>query len=287
VERMLLMSVRNSRDKAVLQDEGRTAFNERVYSPLSVAIEEYKKRKTDASLEQKVQLYLDTAGVPDILTRGSGIPVVLFRQIITPNYEVRRFISLLSDIEGLRPVFFEYVRDKFVPGNEQKYYWGRLGIDLGVGKKGGRKVQYEKLFDFQAYDGKPLHTIPTRYGETLSTLHSDLFHSLYPNLPRVDFFYDMSEWVSRSGQSAHEYYKLFFALFLRHGILFENFCLHGSEARFTREVVLPAFEEISNLFGIKPLVVALEPTEIEGESFWVCHPEATLDYLKHRGGSKI
>ena len=41
---------------------------------------------------------------------------------------------------------------------------------------------------------------------------------------------------------------------------------------FTKTVFLPAFIAVYKEFGVKPLIVALEPTEIETDIFWMSHP---------------
>ena len=61
-------------------------------------------------------------------------------------------------------------------------------------------------------------------------------------------------------------------MFLQDGVLFENFLMDGKEQKFTEEVILPAILEIEAECGYKPLIVALEPTGIEGDHFWLSHP---------------
>jgi hypothetical protein len=66
---------------------------------------------------------------------------------------------------------------------------------------------------------------------------------------------------------------------LVHGILFENFMLDDDEIEFTKKIVVPAFETIEKIFGVKPLIVALNPTEIEGSDFWNSYPYQIEDVL--------
>ena len=79
----------------------------------------------------------------------------------------------------------------------------------------------------------------------------------------------------------------FLGLFLQNAILFENFILDYKELEFTKEVFLPAFIEIYKRFGIKPLIVALEPTNLEWEIFWMCHPFESKKVVDGRLKSEI
>jgi hypothetical protein len=86
-----------------------------------------------------------------------------------------------------------------------------------------------------------------------------------------------------NGGKPKEYYKAFLTLCIRNGILFENFILtNEEERRFTKDVFLPIFSEVTERIGMKPLIVALEPTDIEGDKFWMCHPPETFDYVKKK-----
>jgi len=71
---------------------------------------------------------------------------------------------------------------------------------------------------------------------------------------------------------ADKYYTPFTALFIKDAILFENFMLDSKEISFTKDIFLSAFIEVYRKTGCKPLIVALEPTDIEGDEFWPCHP---------------
>jgi len=66
-------------------------------------------------------------------------------------------------------------------------------------------------------------------------------------------------------------YSYLLALFVSHGVLFEDFVTDGSEARFTKEIMLPAFEKVQASFGLKPLIVSLVPDL--ADEYWWCYPE--------------
>ena len=59
---------------------------------------------------------------------------------------------------------------------------------------------------------------------------------------------------------------------IQNGILFENFVLNdANEKGFSYEVFLPIFLKVFHYFKLKPIIVALSPTEIEHEEFWACY----------------
>jgi hypothetical protein len=58
--------------------------------------------------------------------------------------------------------------------------------------------------------------------------------------------------------------------------------LDVKELTFTKEVFLPAFLRIFNETGKKPMIIALEPTEIESEVFWMCHPAETMSLVEDK-----
>jgi hypothetical protein len=85
--------------------------------------------------------------------------------------------------------------------------------------------------------------------------------------------YDMSDWLHKNINSkAASWYKKFLSLFLKDAILFENFMTSKYDIELTKKVVLPAILEIEQETGLRPIIVALEPTDIEGNEFWMSYP---------------
>lgn len=247
--------------------EDREAFNAFIYTPLDQAIQELSTRAEDLALQKMVADTLSQR-LPDLFQdKKIGI---LFRQLATPNYEMRRFVSILDAIEGIVPVFWEYYSDKFTSNNEYKHSLGKLHYFLGKGKKGGVKIDTQNIIDFNKYNGEKISDVKTLWGQSLVSFHHELFEKEYGKVETTSFF-DASKWFAGSGGSAKEYYTNFITLFVKNGILFENFMLDEKELSFTTEVFLPAFIEVWQKTGKKPLIVALEPTDIEGDKFWICH----------------
>jgi hypothetical protein len=69
-------------------------------------------------------------------------------------------------------------------------------------------------------------------------------------------------------------------LFIRNGVLFENFLSTKEEINFTEKTVLPNIAIIEKTFGIKPLIVRISPKEAEEDIYWQCYPAHIKKYLK-------
>jgi hypothetical protein len=242
------------------------------------AMEELDKRRRDPVLMKKVEEYFKDIGIPEPF-KGEA-RVVLFRQVATPNIEVSRFL-IIADGAGMKPLFLEYFDDKFTSNNEWKLYLGKLAFYEGVGKKGGAKINYSTIINFNKYNGKKISEVETVWGEKLTDFHKKLFEQNYNHI-NEDFFFDASEWFKISGLAAGKYYNQLLSLFICYGVLLENFMLNDDEFKFTADVFLPAYNNVYKIFGIKPIIVALEPTNIESNEFWLCQNPKTELWFKEK-----
>ena len=256
---------KNRIDELVTNHE---AFNKFVYFNLTDAVKEHEKRAQDTSLDEKIKNLLG-GDVPEIFL-DTGKKIVVFRHIATPNYEIRRFISIADAVQDFDPVILEYTHDKFTNRNEWKYSLGKINFFKGVNKLNEQLFESRVVVDFNTSNGSPIKDIKTLWDQSLVDFHHDFFFDIYPNLKNN--VSDISEWIIKNGTQAKEYYKFFFLIFIKHGILLENFLLTGKELEFTKEVILPALFEIERDLGLRPLIVALEPTDIEDSKFWLAHP---------------
>lgn len=263
---------RGAPDISSLLRSGHKSFDKYVYfDSLDEAIKELHRRRQDPKLMEKVERYLSDIGIPEAFKYEP--PLVLFRQIASPSLETSRFL-IASDGVGMKPLFLEYYNDKFTSNNYWKRSIGKLGFYEGVGKKGGMKISYKMIFDFTANDGKPFSEIKTHWGESLIDFHHRLFENSYHHVNQNNFW-DGSEWLHRTGGKAEYYYNQVLSLFIANGILLENFILEGEERGFTQNVFLPIFNKLYEHFGVKPIIVALEPTSIESADFWLCQNSKT------------
>ncbi len=254
----------------------RNIFDQIVYTPLSEALRILDERKKDPELVAKIEKLLK-GDIPEIFKKKRC--GVLNRNIATPNKESMRFISIAQE-NNLHPVFFEYHDDKFTPENKFKYSLGKLTLHHGIGKHGGSKNEFFNIIDFNKSNGKKLKDIKTLKLEPLTEFHRRLF---YTHGYKDDdlHFYNASDWFKKNGEKPVNYYINLFLLFTCYGILFENFLTSkDSEGDFTKMIVLPALEKVINLVGIKPLVVPLEPLELEADNFWYHHDYKIKDIIK-------
>ncbi len=248
----------------------RNLFNQVVYTPLSDALRLLDERQKDPVLMAKVEELLK-GDIPEIL-KNKVKYAVQFRQIATPNYEGQHFIKIAKE-NNLSPIFFEYLDDKFTSNNDFKHSLGQIHVQNNLNKNGVYPVEKITIVDFAGHDGNRLKDVVTVWKEPLVDFHRRLFTVHGYNDKDLNF-YDASIWLKNNGERATDYYINFFLLFSCFGIIFENFLLDGSEGDFTKEVVLSAIEKVVNLIGIKPLIVPVEPIDLENDMHWISyHPK--------------
>src|SRR3989338_749461 len=245
----------------------RNIFNQIVYTPLSEALRLLDERKKNKELTAKVEKLLK-GDIPEFLKKKNC--AILFRQVATPNYETRRFISLAKE-NDLHPVIFEYHDDKFTSNNEFKHSLGQLHIQKKNRKNSNFSVEKITIIDFNLHNGKKFKDIKTLWLEPLVDFHKKLF-SVHDYGVNDFYLYNASDWFKKNGGKAIDYYVNLLLLFTCFGILFENFLTSkNSEGEFTKGIVLPAIEKVINLVGVNPLIIPIEPLDLETDIFWVHH----------------
>jgi hypothetical protein len=251
-------------------------FNQIIYTPLSDAIRLLDERQKDVELIKKIEELLDN-DIPKPLKKIDKYGIST-KQIATPNFDTKWFIKLTKEF-GLKPFFSEYYDDKFTSNNDFKHSLGQLLINGKVNKKGHDIEEKITIVDFNKYNSKPLKKVLTLWGEPLVDFHKKLFEAY--NIDTKKFiFYDASNWLEKHGGQAKKYYKSDLLLLICHGILFENFLLKGSEGNFTKNILLPAFQEVINLVGVKPLIVPISQMDIEYDSLWYSYDTKIKPYIK-------
>jgi hypothetical protein len=233
------------------------------YTSLEDAKEEIHRRWADSSLRNKVEKVIAT--VPAF---SSNEPkAYMWRPIATPNFEWFRFIELASLIK-LRPCLAEFTNDKFVSLNSDKYVLGKMPFFDRKNKKGETMFNSKSIIDFNKYDGQCISAVQTQWGESLVGFH----HRLLGFYPLRAELVEVSSWFNLNGAKAVAYYHHYLTLFICHGILFENFITNEEEERFSKSVVFPAFNQVVEHFGMKPLIVQLVPHEVASDIYWRCYP---------------
>ena len=231
------------------------------YTPLSVAKKEIQKRWKDRNLRNRVEDYLG-GSIPDPFCKQPR--AVLSRSIITPNMELLYFLDLVRDSK-LKPIGLEGANDKFCTKNPDKVSLGKLsffkkGIKNKINQPDGGRFTLN-VIDMMSSDGKFFSNIKTFWGENLVDFH----HRMLKDYElKIETFDDFEWFLSKKRKSnPKQYYENFLALFLSHGILFENFHGKGKEEDFTCSVIVDNFNKIKKTFGFKPLIVPLVPIEDE------------------------
>jgi hypothetical protein len=236
-----------------------------IYTPLSVAKKEIWRRWNDKELIKKEKKFFKN-NIPEIFKKE---PLAAFaRHVTTPNFEHNHFFKKAA-VLGLKPICLEYLSDRFVTNNAPKFHLGKMYFLGGRGKNGGGKVNCIKLINFDKSAGciiKKVNTIETNI--KLIDLHHNLTDYFFPTVNR----YDISSWYMENGKLPNEYYKYLLALFIRRGIIFDNFLLNDEEIDFTKNIVLSSIEKVINYFGVKPLIVKLLPENSESENHWYWYP---------------
>jgi hypothetical protein len=251
----------------VTYNTGDTSFVEdqsELYTNLEEAKEEIWQRWNNETLKKQIENYLKE--VP------SGFKVepraVLYRNIATPNIEFYHFLKL-SEEANLNPVVFEYLNDKLVYKSSDKYFLCKIYFYKGKGKNGGKKIIPKRIIDFNSAEGKKFSEIKTVWQEGFIDFHHRILHSCGKGIESID----VSQWSEIKDKAAEQCYQHILSLFVCHGILFETFITNTSEEKFAKKVVLPAFESIVELFGVKPLIVPIVPLDEEVDICWWCYPD--------------
>lgn len=246
-----------------------------IYTPIEEAKEEIKKRWEDKELQKKVDDFFNN-DIPDFLQDSPK--AYLARHVATPNFEFFEFLKLADNIK-MDYVVPEYRHDKFHPANSMKYHLGRVFLHNGKNKNGEHSIEAETIIDFNSSNGKRIDEVETLWGEKLIDFHHRLLkeedvHSSFK-------LYDISDWIKKMGSSPEKFYLYFLALFIRNGILFENFLTNGEERMFTSKNVIPYIEILQKRFGYKPLIVRLVPKESEEDIYWMCYNRGIKKNIKN------
>lgn len=249
-------------------------YNNFIYTTLEDAVVQLRARKNDGKLNDYLKKLLPD-GPP--ATMQHLFCAVLFRHMATPNFEAQRFSDLVSGTPDLHPVILEYLKDKFTNRNGWKFKIAKLRFLVGLSKSGTDIVHNQTIIDINASNFKPIYSIKTYWGENLFDFHHRWFDESVKDF-RGEYM-DISGWLANIGPSAKNYYKAFLALFLKYGVLFDYFLLHGEEEVFTKEIVLPALIELQKETGYKPLIVRLQPSESEGSDYWLSYSNTQKSFL--------
>lgn len=242
------------------------------------AVQELKRRQKDPILKKKIEEYL-SGDIPEYYRDG---PILyLARHTVTPNFETLRFIHLISNL-GLKTVVTQDSKGLFVTQNQVKRALGKLPVCRRVTQKGGKLNEHYQnvtIVDFNEADGKAFYEIKTLWGENLIDFHTRLFSEL--NIQVVEAP-DDAKWLDRHHRgNLLEHYKQLLALFVAHGIFFENYNADDEhEVHFVEQVLRPACHFIEQRFGYRPIITQVFPTSFESYHFWISYPAKVMDIVR-------
>jgi len=148
-----------------------------------------------------------------------------------------------------------------------------------VGKKNGKRLQAEKVIDFNSSEGRRLIDIETLWGDNFVKFHHDLFRGIFNEYEKS--IIDESLWIKKNGGGPKFFYEKFFSLFICYGVLFENYLENKNEKEFTNNLVIPTFKKVYEIFGLKPLVVKIYPPKNENDLFWRHYPKEVENNLNN------
>ncbi len=251
-------------------------YRDEFYSSYSEVVEQLYIRKTDEQLKLKVLDYL-----------GDDFPIflntekqhgVLVRAIQTPNYEHWYVFDVMQELH-LDKVFCNYTRGKLVMKNSEKYHLVKMCFVDGFNSNKDIIVSKKNIVNINESEGKILSDIYVKQGLSLVDFHKGLFEDLGFD---VNFF-DISQWFDHVRVDKDGYYAKFLALFLFHGVLFDNFLLGDlDEQKFFEEKVWPSFNFIKEKFGIKPLVLPALPIKDEDNSLFFFYNQDIKNIVKEK-----
>lgn len=258
---------------------GRTGYQDLLTSTCD-AIDEIEERAKDEDLKRRVEEYLG-GDIPAYFANG---PILyMARHVATPNFETLRFLHLVEPLT-LPAYIGQDPKDTFVHQNQLKKALGKLPVHLGSTMKHktlNERYQYETIVDFSKADGRQFSSIETDWGESLLGFHNDLLAHFSKVPVQV---VDDSAWIDRNCRGdLRAHYARFLALFVAHGVLFEDYLIDDKEEEtFVRDVLRPAYKQVERELGARPLIVRLTPTSIESHRFWMSYPRGVLDAVRER-----
>lgn len=226
-----------------------------IYTPVDLALTELRNRRRDGQLLKEVTEFLG-GDIPEYLLRADCF--VLPRHIATPNNEAL-YVLEQARRHGALAVFSQDPKDRFTSVNNLKRRLARPE----VGEETPDGIRYRKvdLVDVAQAEGLPIHEVKCRDGRRLIDVHNALFD----RLPERHFVIaDDATWIDRNHRGDMvKHYRHFLALFLTHGVLFEEFET-GDDAAFFERYVRPLPDEFEARWGLRPLIV--KPYEEARES---------------------
>ncbi len=247
-----------------------------IYTQIEKAGRLIRDRWADEKLRKAVEEKLE-GDIPEILRKGPH--GMIWRHIGTPDGEFERFLELCQKAD-LNPLCLEYIHDKFAARNFTKLGLAKLSFKKGCNKKSETLVEKEKIIDFKDAEKKKMCELKTLWGENLVDFHHSFMKEMFPGMESN--IVDISDWVKRNGGAPKNYYFHILSLTLCHVVLFDDLDLLKSEEDFVKEIILPAFHEVENEFGVRPIIVRISKEgEQEKDPYWCSYSERAKEIVNN------
>jgi hypothetical protein len=200
---------------------------------------------------------------------GDGRPrAILFRQIATPNYELRRFLRRCAR-SGYAAVILQYYADRMSCHNTFKRNLVTPAFLEGFSRNGQPIFRRHTLANVEAVDQLKLADVLIS-GRTLPSIHADLLSLALP-AERMELV-EGSHWFGMYPSGARDYYVDLFSALSGDLLLFEDFLTNKEESVFFDRVVRPAFDTACSILGKRPLIRPLCENRRVSSPLWYAYP---------------
>lgn len=258
------------------------AFDSLVYTPIDDAINYLEQRSTNLDL---INFFNSKIPTRPMFIGNTDKFAFLSRDLVSPNFETKKFIEFVKKNNILKPVFWEYYSDKFSPDvNMSKRSLAKMTFHFGFDKSGNDRIRNMTVVDFNLYNGKKINEVKTLWGQSLVEFHHELLGFIHPDIIKKEVvLFDATEWYKSVGEKVSVYYENLLLLYLKNGILFEEYVLDDQhESVFIKNVFLPAFIKIYKETGFKPLICHLDSKNKSNNNFGMYYPDSAYGIVKNK-----
>lgn len=240
------------------------------YTPINEAYAELMRRRSDMGLLRSIADFFNNI-FP--LGMGEDPRLVFCRSIASPNFELQYFLSTFGQWK-LKPLVYEY-HDSFVAMNPMKYHLCKLFFYEHSKRSAFFLKHTLRIVNFNTEEGKNLQSITTIRDEPLIHFHHNLLKdSFYGNNLDIQNF---TSWFNSMREASINYYVKFLSLFIAHGILIEDYLFEDKkEAAMIHTRLIPSFINVCKIFGLKPMICRLLPSESVQNPIWYGYPSHYL-----------
>lgn len=244
------------------------------YTPPQVASAILAERQTDERLVEKAKRFLGGNLPSTELQIGRKI-AFLARYVPRATAEDLLFAKVAED-DGFEAYWASYLDDRYTERNPEKVATVRPTLLLPKGQR-TRSWVVERA---QRCGG--VGRLQTRFGYSAEAYQQGLREVIFGSRAASNLVmntFDMGSWYRQQaerfgyeqGNLAPYYYPALMALTTVFGVLYEDFnggpnAGNGDLARFTREVVTPAYDRVRDVLGVTPLVVQMPYMEGMGDT---------------------